>query len=74
MSIDKSLKIKSNMIRTRNVLKRVERIAGMKENETWSEDQPPIHLPKFRVMKSVLGKKKKKTAEEGDKKDEKKKK
>ena len=64
MSIDKTLKIKNNMVRSRNVLKRVERIAGMKENETWKEDQAPIHLPKFRVMKSVLGKKKKKAAGE----------
>lgn len=68
MSIDKTLKIKNNMVRARNVLKRVERIEGMKVNETWKDDQAPIHLPKFRVMKSALGKKKKKAAAEAEKK------
>ncbi|WP_459556341.1 small basic protein [Lacunimicrobium album] len=69
MSINKTLKIKNTMVRARNVLKRVERIAGMKENESWKDGQAPIHLPKFRVLKSALGKKKK--AAGGDKADDK---
>ncbi|GAB5439815.1 MAG: hypothetical protein Fues2KO_01640 [Fuerstiella sp.] len=67
MSIDKSLKKPSGMVRSRNVLKRGERIAVLKEQDRWSEDQSPLGLPKVRVRKAVAGKKKKKKKdEEGD--------
>ena len=64
MTIDKSLKRKGQLARTRNVLKRGERIAQLKTEERWQEGQSPLGLPKVRVIKTVLGKKKKKKAKE----------
>ena len=64
MTIDKTLKRKGRLARSRNVLTRGERIAQLQVEERWSEDQGPLGLPKVRVMKTVLGKKKKKKAKE----------
>ena len=64
MSIDKSLKKPSGIVRSRNVLKRGERIAQMKSEDRWTEGQSPVGLPKTRVKKVVAGKKKKKKKEE----------
>jgi small basic protein (TIGR04137 family) len=73
VTIDKSLKRKGRLARTRNVLRREERIAQMKNDETWKDAQSPFGLPKLRVVKLVVGKKKKKAAAaEGDKDDKKK--
>jgi small basic protein (TIGR04137 family) len=67
MSIDKSLKRKGGMNRTRCVLKRSERIEKMLENGTFKAEQSPFGLPKTRVVKVVLRKKAKKEATaEGD--------
>jgi small basic protein (TIGR04137 family) len=70
VTIDKSLKRKGRLSRSRNVLQRHERIQQMKTDERWSEGQSPFGLPKLRVVKLVVGKKKKKkaaeTAEAGD--------
>lgn len=66
MSIDKSLKRKGGMGRTRCVLKRSERIEKMLENGTFKADQSPFGIPKTRVTKVVLRKKAKKEATEGD--------
>ena len=67
MSIDKSLKKPSGMVRARNVLKRGERIAVLKEQDRWVEGRSPLGLPKVRIQKVVAGKKKKKKKdEEGD--------
>ncbi len=60
MTIDKSLKGGGRLVRTRNVLKRGERIARLKMEDRWEEDQSPMGLPKVRVIKTVVGKKKKK--------------
>jgi small basic protein (TIGR04137 family) len=60
MTIDKSLKTKGRLVRSRNVLKRHERIEQMQKEEKWSEDRSPLGLPKTRVLKSTVGKKKKK--------------
>jgi small basic protein (TIGR04137 family) len=65
MGIDKSLKRGSRLARSRNVLKRDERIAQLKADDRWSGDQSPFGLPKVRVQKALLGKKKKKK-EEGE--------
>jgi small basic protein (TIGR04137 family) len=65
MSIDKSLKRKSNLVRPRSVLTREERIKTLQAEERWKEGQGPLHLPKVRVMKIVLKKAKKAKAEEG---------
>ncbi len=63
MAIDKSLRRKGRLVRSRNVLKREERIDQMKRDETWKEGRSPIGLPKTRVVK-VSAKKKKKAKEE----------
>ncbi len=63
MAIDKSLRRKGRLARSRNVLKREERIDQMKRDETWVDGRSPIGLPKTRVVK-VAAKKKKKAKEE----------
>jgi small basic protein (TIGR04137 family) len=64
VTIDKSLKRKGRLARSRNVLKRGERIDQMKFEERWMEGRSPLGLPKTRVIKTVIGKKKKKAKEE----------
>ncbi len=66
MSIDKSLKRKGAMARTRCVLKRSERIEKMLENGSFTDGRSPFGLPKTRVHKVVLKKKAKKEEGEGD--------
>jgi len=68
VSIDSSLKGRGRLARSRNVLKREERIAFMKAEDRWTGKESPFGLAKTRVAKSSLGKKKKKKAEgeEGD--------
>jgi small basic protein (TIGR04137 family) len=68
MGIDKSLKRGSRLSRSRNVLKRDERVEKLKADDRWLEGQSPLGLPKVRVQKATLGKKKKKKDEEDDKK------
>lgn len=63
--MDKSLQRRGGLHRSRNVLKRGERIDQMKADEKWQEGQSPIGLAKTRVIKLATGKKKKKK-EEGD--------
>ena len=70
MSIDKSLKKPSGVVRARNVLKRGERILVLQEQDRWLEDQSPLGLPKVRVAKAAAGKKKKKKAEDEEEGDE----
>jgi small basic protein (TIGR04137 family) len=65
MSIDKSLKRKGGMAKTRCVLTRTERIAKMMENGQFAADRSPYGLPKTRVQKIALKKKVKKEAAEG---------
>ncbi|MEI7686018.1 MAG: small basic protein [Planctomycetota bacterium] len=60
MSIDKSLRRKNSLARTRNVLNRGERIAQMKNDEKWVEGRSPYGLPKTKVVKIVVKKAKKK--------------
>jgi len=57
MSIDKSLKRKGGMVRTRCVLKRSERILKMLENGSFADGRSPFGLPKTRVQKIVVKKK-----------------
>lgn len=73
MTIDKSLKRKGRLARTRSVLTRDERIKQMKSDDRWADGQSPFGLPKLRVIRLVVGKKKKKKAEgDADKTDDKK--
>jgi small basic protein (TIGR04137 family) len=68
MSIDKSLRRKNTLERTRSVMNRGERIAKMMELETWQDGQSPYGLPKTKVVKIILKKAKKakdEKAEEG---------
>lgn len=51
MSIDKSLKKRGSLARSRNVLKRHERIEKLKEIERWTEADGPFNLLKTRVTK-----------------------
>ncbi len=59
MTIDKSLKVRSGMIRNRNVLTRAERLAKLQAMDRWQEGDPVLGLPKVRVQKVSLKKKKK---------------
>lgn len=70
MTIDKSLKIRRGLVRSRNVLTRAERIAKLTETDCWQEGDSPTGLAKVRVETIVIKKKKKKdeateVAEEG---------
>ena len=60
MSIDRSLKIKGALSRHRNVLNRAERIEHLKDDESWSEGDSVIGLPKVAHRKSHAGRKEKK--------------
>lgn len=64
MTIDKSLKVRAGMIRSRNVLTRAERLEKLKEADRWSEGDSVYGLPKVRVQKISLKKKKKVKKEE----------
>ena len=64
MSIDKSLRRKDSLQRTRNVLTRGERIKVMMDEERWQEGRSPFNLPKTKVIKVVIKKAKKAKEEE----------
>lgn len=51
MSLDRSLKGKSGLVRHRNVLKRSERIAILKDEDRWDESASVFGLPKVAVRK-----------------------
>jgi len=60
MTIDKSLKVRSGLVRNRSVLTRAERIEKLVQADRWKEGDPPVGLQKVRVQKLTLKKKKKK--------------
>ena len=64
MTMDKSLKSKRGLIRSRSVLTRAERIEKLKESDRWADGDDPFGLPKVRVYKLTVKKKKKKKQEE----------
>jgi small basic protein (TIGR04137 family) len=64
VTIDKTLRRKGRLARSRNVLKRAERIDTLEKDDRWVDGQSPYGLPKVRVLKAVSGKKKKKKAKE----------
>jgi len=51
MSIDKSLRRKNTLARSRNVLTRAERIKVLQGDERWPDGRSPFALPKVRVLK-----------------------
>lgn len=65
MTMDKSLKIRAGLARSRSVLKRSERIERLKTADRWQEGDSPLGLAKVRVYKLAM-KKKKKKKEEGE--------
>lgn len=68
MTIDKSLRVRKGLMRSRNVLTRAERIEKLKEADRWQEGDAVLGLPKVRVVKVSL-KKKKKTKKEDEEKE-----
>ncbi|QDU80444.1 hypothetical protein Pla110_21740 [Polystyrenella longa] len=66
MTIDKSLRRGSRLVRSRNVLTRDERIERLQMEDRWTDDSSALGLPKVRVIKTVAGKKKKKKKKDDD--------
>jgi small basic protein (TIGR04137 family) len=66
MTMDKSLKIRRGLARSRSVLTRAERITRLKDADRWQEGDSPFGLDKVRVYKLAIKKKKKKKEEEGE--------
>jgi small basic protein (TIGR04137 family) len=62
--MDKSLRVRRGLIRSRSVLSRAERLAQLKETDRWKEGDSPFGLAKVRVFKLAMKKKKKKKEEE----------
>jgi small basic protein (TIGR04137 family) len=66
MTIDKSLRIRRGSVKSRNVMKRGERIAKLKEAERWEDSMSVLGLPKVKVIRLAMKKKKKKKEEEAE--------
>lgn len=65
MTIDKSLKVRAALIRTRSVLTRAERIEKLQSLDRWTEGESnPVGLAKVRVYKLQMKKKKKEKTED----------
>jgi small basic protein (TIGR04137 family) len=64
MTMDKSLRTRVGLARSRSVLNRAERIARLQQSERWKEGDSPLGLAKVRVFKLAMKKKKKKAKEE----------
>lgn len=73
MTMDKSLRVRRGMVRSRSVLTRAERLARLQEADRWEQGDSPLGLPKVRVYKLSMKKKKKRKEEEGEGADAKKK-
>jgi small basic protein (TIGR04137 family) len=65
MTMDKSLRMRRGLVRSRSVLSRAERLSQLKDAERWKEGDSVFGLPKVRVFKLSIKKKKKKKEEEG---------
>ncbi len=68
MSLDRTLKSRSALIRHRNVLSRAERLEKLADEERWDESKSVFGLPKVAHRKSAAGhkgKKEEKPAAEG---------
>ena len=64
MTMDKSLRTRQGLTRSRSVLTRGERIERLKAADRWEEGNSPFGLAKVRVYKLAIKKKKKKKQEE----------
>jgi len=65
MSLDRSLKSASSLVRHRNVLTRDERLARLQSEEKWDESKPVFGLPKVANRKLEIAKAEKAETEEG---------
>jgi small basic protein (TIGR04137 family) len=65
MSLDRSLKSASALVRHRNVLTRAERLEKLAGDGKWTEDKGPFGLPKVGHRKMALVKVKKEEAADG---------
>ena len=63
MSMDRSLKVGSSLVRHRNVLSRAERIAKLTDQERWQQEQGVFGLPKVANRSIKVAKKEKKKEE-----------
>ncbi len=72
MTMDKSLRVRRGLVRSRSVLTRAERIERLKASDRWEEGDSPFGLAKVRVYKISMKKRKKKKTEEEEEKEEKK--
>jgi len=63
MTMDKSLRMRRGLVRSRSVLTRAERIARLQAVDRWKEGDSPFGLPKVRVYKLTVKKKKKRKEE-----------
>jgi small basic protein (TIGR04137 family) len=65
MTMDKSLRMRKGLARSRSVLNRAERIARLQQADKWQEGSTsPFGLPKVRVYKLAMKKKKKRKEDE----------
>lgn len=67
MSIHKSLKVQSNLLRARNVWTRIERITKLEEDGRLKDGQSVFGLPKVRTRPKVRSKKAARVAAAKDK-------
>lgn len=58
MSVDRSLKVKSGLLKQRNVWTRAERIVVLKKSQKWNEGDAVLGIPKVRTALKQRGKKK----------------
>jgi small basic protein (TIGR04137 family) len=65
MSLDRSLKSASSLVRHRNVLTRAERLEKLQEEDKWNENKPVFGLPKVANRKMAVAKPEKAEAAEG---------
>lgn len=56
MSLDRSLKSASSLVRHRNVLTRAERLDKLAEVDKWNESKSPLGLPKVGNRKAAVAK------------------
>jgi small basic protein (TIGR04137 family) len=63
MSLDRSLKSASSLVRHRNVLTRAERLDKLTEQEKWNDSKSVFGLPKVAHRKLTLAKPKDEAAE-----------
>ena len=66
MSLDRSLKSASALVRHRNVLTRAERLAQLTEEEKWNDSKSVYGLPKVGHRKMEVGKAVKEEGVEGE--------